>query len=298
MSDLKKILFIVNPFSGGGKTKRIESQIKSSLDLRKFEYTIQFTKSAGHAKTLAQSAAESNFEIVVAVGGDGTVNEVAAGLIHSKKIMGIIPAGSGNGLAMHLGIGRDILKAIQILNDLYHIRIDSCFVNQRPFTNLAGIGFDALIAYQTAHSKTRGFLAYAWQSIKSALLYKEQNYTLVIDGKSHQKTAFIIEVANAPMFGYNFTVAPLAKLNDGLLEVVVIRKAAKWRYLFLLPRFLNGSLHQSSLCERFTAKSVQIKINEPSPVHVDGEGYLTQTDLSFSINPLSLSVITNTSYII
>ena len=296
MSALKSIYFIVNPFSGGGKTKGIGEKIQTYLDHNQFEYTVQFTEAPGHATQLAKAATSSKHSIIVAVGGDGTVNEVAAGLINSDKIMGIIPAGSGNGLAMHLGIGRDIPKAIAVLNNGLPIKIDTCELNGRPYINLAGIGFDALIAYQTANSKTRGFLAYAWQSIRSALVYKAKKYQLLIDGKSFEKEALIIEVANAPMFGYNFTVAPLAKLNDGLLEIVVIRKAWKWRYIMMIPRFLNGTVHKSNLVERYTAKTVSIKLNAPAPVHVDGEGYLLKSDLSFSINPLSLSLIANANY--
>lgn len=296
MSALKSLYFIVNPFSGGGKTKGIEEKIQAHLDLHQFKYKIQFTESAGHATDLAKAAIHSEHSIIVAVGGDGTVNEVAAGLINSNKTMGIIPAGSGNGLAMHLGIGRNIPKAIEVINNGRSICIDTCVLNQRPYINLAGIGFDALIAYQTAQSKTRGFLAYAWQSIRSALFYKAKNYQIKIDDQAIEKEALIIEVANAPMFGYNFTVAPLAKLNDGLLEIVVIRKAWKWRYIMLLPKFLNGTVHKSKLVERYTAKTVNIKLNAPTPVHVDGEGYLLETDLSFSINPLSLNIIANANY--
>ncbi len=296
MSSLKSIYFIVNPFSGGGKTKGIEEKIKTHLDHNQFNYTVKFTEGPGHATELAKATTQSEHSIIVAVGGDGTVNEVAAGLINSNKTMGIIPAGSGNGLAMHIGVGRDIPKAIAVLNTGLAIKIDTCVLNGRPYINLAGIGFDALIAYQTAHSKTRGFLAYAWQSIRSALVYKAKNYQIQIDDKTIEQEALIVEVANAPMFGYNFTVAPLAKLNDGLLEIVVIRKAWKWRYILMLPSFLNGTIHKSSLVDRYTAKTVKIKLNEPAPVHVDGEGYLLESDLSFSINPLSLNLIANAGY--
>jgi len=296
MPALKSIYFIVNPFSGGGKTKGIEEKIQTHLDHHQFKYQVQFTEGLGHATELAKAAVRSDHSIVIAVGGDGTVNEVAAGLINSDKTMGIIPAGSGNGLAMHLGIGRDITKAIGVLNNGLAITIDTCVLNERPYINLAGIGFDALIAYQTAHSKTRGFLAYAWQSIRSALVYKAKKYQLKIDDKVFEKEAIIIEVANAPMFGYNFTVAPLAKLDDGLLEIVVIQKAWKWRYILMLPRFLNGTVHKSNLVERYTAKNVVIKLKEPAPVHVDGEGYLLESDLHFSINPLSLKVMASADW--
>ena len=296
MSALKSLYFIVNPFSGGGKTKGIEEKIQTHLDHNQFKYTVQFTEGPGHATELAKAAIQSEHSIIVAVGGDGTVNEVAAGLINSDKTMGIIPAGSGNGLAMHLGIGRDIPKAIAVINSGLPISIDTCVLNGRPYINLAGIGFDALIAYETAQSKTRGFLSYAWQSIRSALFYKAKKYQIQIDDKTIEQEALIVEVANAPMFGYNFTVAPLAKLNDGLLEIVVIKKAWKWRYILLLPKFLNGTVHTSKLVERYTAKTVSIKLNEPAPVHVDGEGYLLDTDLSFSINPLSLKLIANANY--
>ena len=142
----KKILFIVNPFSGVGRQRIIEKRIAAVLDHKKFDPVIRYTEAAGHATTLAKEGVQEGFEIVVAVGGDGSVNEVMAGLLESETILGIIPAGSGNGLAMHLKIGRKIDRALEILNTGTVRIIDTCKVNGIPFVNLAGVGFDGHIA--------------------------------------------------------------------------------------------------------------------------------------------------------
>ena len=289
----KKIYFIVNPFAGLTKNANFSKKIHQYLDLSLFDYQVVYTEYAGHATLLAKNAVVENFDIVVAVGGDGSVNEVAQSLIGTKVILGIIPAGSGNGLAMHLGLGRNISKALQMLNTSSVIKIDTCSMNGKPFINLAGVGFDAWIAYKTKQSKVRGLWAYLKFSFLEAFKYPIKNYQITIDGHTINRACLVIEIANAPMFGYNLVVAPLAKFNDGLLEVILIRKAAKWRYLFSFWRFFNQSVHKSSLTERYTAKNIRIKKqHDKLPTHIDGEGFLSDQDLEFSINELSLHILT------
>jgi len=201
----KKICFIINPFSGLSKKKNVPQYIDQYLDKDQFDYTIQFTERAGHATEIAAKAVEDNFQIVVAVGGDGSINEVAAALIGTEVQLGILPGGSGNGFAMHLGLGRNIKKAIQILNNAQPITIDTCLLNGRPFVNLAGTGFDALVAYKAKQSTLRGLYAYLKFSLLEAWSYSMQSYTMIIDGQTvAQEEALVIEVANAQMFGYNF----------------------------------------------------------------------------------------------
>lgn len=297
MTSLRKILFIINPFSGGGKGKKILPLLEQQLPKDSFNWDYQFTKNKGHATELAQAAVTEGYEIVVAVGGDGTVNEVAAGLVNTSTIMGIIPAGSGNGLAMHLGLGRKPEKAIDIICKQHVITIDTCKVNDQHFVNLAGIGFDGLVAFKVARSTSRGFLGYFREFVQAAWTYKPQHYEFYIDDKAFKDQYLFVEVANAPMFGYNFVVAPMAKLNDGLLEVVLVRKAPKWQYFGLVPRMLQSDINDSNLVERFTAKEVVFKLEENSPIHVDGEGFFASGELRFVINPLSLRVICNQGYV-
>ena len=288
----KNICFIINPFSGLSKKKNVPRYIEEYLDLEKFDYTIRFTESAGHATEIAKEAVEDGFDIVVAVGGDGSINEVAASLIGTDVPLGILPGGSGNGFAMHLGLGRNIKKAIQILNTAHPITIDSCLLNGRPFVNLAGTGFDALVAYKAKKSTLRGLYAYLKFSILEAWAYPIQTYSLEIDGQTiTEEAALVIEVANAQMFGYNFVIAPQAKLNDGILDVLLVKKVPKWRYLFSLWRFFNRTFHKSSLVKTFTGQRIVIRSEQEMPVHVDGEGYYLGKELVFEVVPNSLLVL-------
>jgi diacylglycerol kinase (ATP) len=287
----KNIHFIINPFSGGGKGKKILPRIEQFLDSSIYEWDHVFTEHKSHATVLAKAAVQKDYDIIVAVGGDGTVNEVAAGLIHTDKVMGIIPAGSGNGLAMHLGLGRKAEKAIQAINKGKDITIDTCKLNDQAFVNLAGVGFDGLVALKVAKSTTRGFIGYLKEFAQVAWSYQPLEYEFFIDEKPFKEKYLFVEVANAPMFGYNFTVAPYAKLNDGLLEVVLVKKAPKWKYFGLIPRMLQADLNKSDLVERFTAKEVVFQLPENRALHIDGEGFFAQGEIRFSVTPLSLRVI-------
>jgi len=289
----KRIRFIVNPFSGVSRKKNIETRIEKELDHRQFSFEVCYTEGPGHATVLSREAVELGVNVVVAVGGDGSVNEVAAALIGTDTILGIVPAGSGNGFAMHLGLGRDIDKAIRILNTAQPTLIDTAMLNDQPYVNLAGVGFDASVAYRLKKSTFRGLFAYLYYAILETFQYQMQRYRIQLDNQeSFERECLLVEIANSPMFGYNFRIAPQAKLKDGLLEVVLVKKVPKWRYLFSLWRFLNNSFHKSSLVECYSARQIEINLAEEAPIHFDGEGFLSCHNLKISVNPLSLHVLT------
>ncbi len=290
MKKKQRILFIVNPFSGVGKKKRLSYFLDKYLNKSIFDYEICHTKAAGHAYELAKEALQS-FDIIVAVGGDGSVNEVSNALIGSEKILGIIPAGSGNGFATHLGISREIKKAIEFINSAEVFKIDTCQLNDRKYVNVAGVGFPASVVFESRKSKFRGFLGYFKTSTVQAFRYEMQSYSIKINDKEILRDCLCIEVANASMFGYNMKIASKASLTDGLLDVVIIKKAPKWRYIFSAWRFFTGSVHKSSLVETFSAKKVEIRSDHQNTVHVDGEGFLSSETLKFSVNQLSLNVL-------
>ena len=274
------------------RKKNVPVLIDNYLDKTQFDYTIAFTEYAGHATALAAEAVRQQYDIVVAVGGDGSVNEVADALIGTSVQLGILPGGSGNGFAMHLGWGRSVVKAIKKLHHTKAITIDTCLLNGRSFVNLAGTGFDALVAYKAKESTLRGLYAYTKFAMLEAWSYPIETYTLLIDGEVVSKdAALVIEVANAQMFGYNFVIAPQAKLNDGILDVLVVKKVPKWRYLFSLWRFFNRTFHKSSLVTTFSGQHIQIQCEHVMPVHVDGEGYYLDKVLDFKIVPSSLEVL-------
>ena len=228
--------------------------------------------------------------MVVAVGGDGSVNEVAKGLIGTETVLGILPAGSGNGLAMHLGLGRNPYKAIPHLNQGKVIQIDTCKMNEHCFVNLAGVGFQALVAHKLKESRLRGITGYTRFIVQESFGYQIPTFEIIIDGKKIERECLLIEVANAPMFGYNFEIAPHAKLNDGILEVVVIKKLRPWQFPYLAWHSLRKSLEKNGLAENFSGEKIVIKLNKETAAHFDGEGLLANEDLHFSINPLSLNV--------
>lgn len=296
---MKKIRFIANPFSGNTIAPKLPEMVACHFDKNNFKTEIKHTEYGGHATILASEAVEQKFDMVVAVGGDGSINEVARGLIGSETILGILPAGSGNGFSMHLGIGRNPEKAMEYLKNGAILEMDTCRVNEIPFVNLAGVGFDANVAKRIKGSTLRGFKGYLTYSLKEAWDYQMQDFELEIDGKKINRKCFSVAIANAPMYGYGFVVAPSAKLNDGLLEIMILKAASKWRYIFEGWRYLNKSLNDSALSERFAAKRVVIRPKQmPLAVHFDGESVLVEKgELVFVIVEKSLRVMCPQEYL-
>jgi len=200
-----KIRFIINPISGTGKQKGIENLIAKNLS--NFDYTIVYTKESGSATEISRKAIEDKIDIVVAVGGDGTVNECAKAVIGTDTALGVIPCGSGNGFAYHIGMEKNIEQSIKQLNNCSITSIDSCTANGIPFVNVSGIGFDAHIAHLFANLTNRGFSNYI-KLIYKELKYKARNYTIDYDGKTEQVNAILISFANTSQYGNNFQIPP------------------------------------------------------------------------------------------
>ncbi len=293
---MKKIRFIANPTSGAVRNRNIPKLLEEHLDDEKFQYEFCYTEYAGHAIKLTKEAVESGFDMVVACGGDGSVNEISSELIETDVVLGVLPCGSGNGFAMHLGLGRNVVKAIHHLNDGLPITIDSCQMNRQFFVNLSGIGFDAVVAKRLHGSTLRGFKAYFRFTVEEVFKYKMLPLEITIDGQKMERTCLLVEVANAPIYGYGFSIVPPAKFNDGLLEVLLVKAVPKWRYLFSLWRFLNNSFHKSSLTETFTGKEILIKPLQKTAVHLDGEAYFLNEEARYSILPNSLKVLCPKAY--
>ena len=227
---MKNILFIVNPNSAKGNEERISRAIESRIDHNIFNVSVTYTQSADHAINLSKKAVAEGIDIIVAVGGDGTVNEVASQLIKTSNTLGIVPLGSGNGLARHLGIPRNIEKAIDLINKQQTSTIDTGSVNGNIFVSIAGVGFDALVAERFARGVRRGFLGYFQIIANEYFNYKPQTYKLTFDnGKVITERALFVAFANSNQFGYNTTIAPNAKLRDGLLDVCIVKKPQIYR---------------------------------------------------------------------
>lgn len=287
----KRLRFIINPKSGYANSGNIPGLLDKYLDHNKYEYSLVFTEYKGHAVELSAAAVKDGCDSVIACGGDGTVNEVAQALVHSNVSLGIIPNGSGNGFAMYIGMGRNTKRAILKLNNSQPRCIDSCLVNGRFFINLAGIGFDALIAYKAESGKKRGLQMYLTMVTQEMLRFKAENFRIKLDDEIVEGPFTTIAVANAPMYGYNFTIAPLADLSDGLLDTVFIKKASLARTIGASWRMLNRSLDKSPLVSIHKSKEVVISTDRPYYYHLDGESFIFDNELKFKINPRSINVL-------
>ncbi|MBL7825542.1 MAG: diacylglycerol kinase family lipid kinase [Saprospiraceae bacterium] len=286
-----RIVFIVNPKAGTNLQKNIVTTVEKHLNHRRFIYGIWPTEGPGHGYKLAQKAIAEGYEIVVAVGGDGSINEIASALINTKVALGIVPAGSGNGLAMHLGYGREISRAVKLLNSAEVRLMDVGYMNDRPFFNVAGIGFDGLVSNMMKNSGKRGFLPYFLKSVEAGLTYNAVDCTIYVDDQIMEERCFAIAIANGPMYGYNVQIAPDAKIDDGLFEVVLLKDAPRWQYFAAVPATLNGKIYEASFVRHFTAKSIKVVANQPLFVHVDGEGIELNEPLEFTIKPKALHLL-------
>lgn len=291
-SNKKRILFIANPFSGKKKKQDISKQIFSKLDGRRFDIEIKNTDSAGHARQLSRDAVKSRVDVIVAVGGDGTINEVASEMINSDTILGIIPRGSGNGLARHLGIPQTLPRALQLINECHSTKIDTATVNDIPFVSIAGIGFDALVAKEFAKSRQRGFITYFNVIAQHFLKYKPKKYKLIFDDHPPLTTrALFVSFANSNQFGYNTTIAPNAKLNDGKLDVCIVKKPELIEIPLIANLLLLKRIDRSEYVRIVQSKGLTVKRKKNRVVNIDGEAIKVGKALEVKINPMSLNVI-------
>ncbi len=287
----KKILFIINPISGGKSKRKLPTIIEKYLDHQKFEFRISFTERVEHAYMLAKAASKEDYEIVVAVGGDGTVNEVSKGILNTKILLGIIPFGSGNGLARTLKIPLNSIKAIQVINQLNTDIIDSATLNSHHFFNMAGAGFDAHISNIFAGNKTRGFLGYVKSTIQELANYKLENYQFEVDGILIERKAFIVSVANSSQYGNEAHIAPRADVKDGLLDLVIVKSFPWYMFPSLVFRMFTKTADQSKFVDYYQCKNLKINRENSGAIHIDGEPRNEQAQLIIKINPLSTSVI-------
>ena len=286
---MERISFIVNPVSGGKDKENVLAAIGRYLDLSRFSYEVRQTRQAGDAAAWAR---ESDADIVVAVGGDGTVSEVATGLLGTGKALGIIPCGSGDGLALHLGISRNPVKAVRALNAGRIARIDAARLDGRPFFCTAGVGLDADVAWDFARSPKRGLVTYistAWGLWKHG--DRAHGYRVRTDTGTWSGPAVIITVGNANQWGNEARIVPKASLRDGLLDVTVVEPFATWEIPFLAAQLMTGKADTSRRVRSFRSARVQISRDHPGPAHCDGDPFEAGVDLVLEIVPGVLDVV-------
>ncbi|NOZ34477.1 MAG: diacylglycerol kinase family lipid kinase [Chlorobi bacterium] len=289
---MKKILFIINPISGIGKQKKLEKIIADPdrLDKTKFDVQIQYTEYAGHATEISQNAV-GKYDALIIVGGDGSVNEAAQGLINTDTVLGIIPAGSGNGFARHLKLPLKPEKAMDVINNYKIKTIDTAIINNKPFVNIAGVGFDADTGYAFANIKKRGFFGYAKVVLSSLNKMKGKQYKIIINEKEIEGRFFIIAFANGSQYGLNAKISPTSSVNDGKAEIVTVKHFPLIAVPFLALRLFTGSIHKSKYTEIIQSNELKILNNEMQFVHTDGEPFEISEDIDIKLIPASLSVI-------
>lgn len=288
-------MFIINPVSGGKRKDQVPDLIQKNLDTSLFEPTIVFTEGAMHASDLARGAV-GRYQYVIAVGGDGTVNEIASAIVGTDTALGILPFGSGNGLARFLGIPMDIADAIKTLNEERVEAIDSAKLNGQCFFNMAGMGFDAHISEVFSHDKTRGFGAYIRSSLREIVNYKSDTYHIDIDGVTYVREAFMLSIANSSQYGNNAHVSPCASVQDGWLDVCIIKPFPLYRFPEMGIRMFAKTAHKSKYVEIIQGKHISIKRSKDAPVHLDGEPQIMGTDVEINIVPQSLKIVTGRSF--
>ncbi|MBR6117480.1 MAG: diacylglycerol kinase family lipid kinase [Paludibacteraceae bacterium] len=292
---MKNIAFIINPISGAKETqnakKKLPKLIMQTLDMEQWLPNIVFTEYAGHATELAYQYARMGFDAVVAVGGDGTINEVARGLKDTKTALGIIPMGSGNGFARHLNISIRPQKALEMLNHSEPIAVDYGLANGKLFVSTCGTGFDAVVADNFAGSNKRGFMTYLQNTLKVAWSYHPQTYHIVGDGLDVTHKAFLITFANANQWGYEALIAPKASLQDGKMDIMLMSSHAILGSASLALRLFTGSIDNSYFMDTLRAKEVTLEREEKAPFHIDGDPVEMEKDIHIKIVPDGLRVL-------
>ena len=293
MNIKKRIIFIVNPISGTQGKDEIPALIDEVLDKERFRYEVRLTEYAGHAAEIAKAAAAEGTDMVVAVGGDGTVNEVARSLVHSQTALGIIPCGSGNGLARHLCIPLDVRQAIRIINHCQVEQFDYGVINDLPFFCTCGMGFDAFISFKFAEAGKRGPITYVENVLKEGLKYKPETYEVIDETGTTRHKAFLIACANASQYGNNAYIAPGATMKDGEMDVIIMEPFDALEAPQIAADLFMKTLGNNSKIKTFRTRSLRIHRQQPGAIHYDGDPIMTGTDVEVHIEHLGIQIVVN-----
>jgi YegS/Rv2252/BmrU family lipid kinase len=280
-----KALFVVSQRAGVKRRHEIRSMIDQTCDC---EHEIALRDEEDDLDALIGRARREQFDVVYAVGGDGTVHEVAKRLIRTPLTLGIVPTGSGNGLARHIGLPMDVRASIRACNKGRIATIDTATVNATPFIGTMGIGFDAWVAEQFAGSTVRGLRTYFNVAVRGLFGYSPGEYEMELDGERFQTRALLIAIANASQYGSNARIAPLASMQDGVLDVVIVERLS----LVTQPwRLFAGTLDRARGITMRRARQVKIQRPSAGPAHLDGEPVTLPESLTIEIVPQSLRVL-------
>lgn len=287
----KKIAFLFNPISGGHRLIPVTPLIERHVNRDLYDFCIVPTQHSGHAVELAREYAEKGYDAVFAVGGDGTVNEVGRGLIGTDTALGIIPCGSGNGLARHLGISMDPFKAVKWLNKTIITDMDYGLINGHPFFCTCGVGFDAQISMSFSKAGSRGIITYLENILKEITTYQTERYSLTMDGSKKRTKAFIVTVANAGQWGNNAFIAPKASVRDGLLDISVIPRLKAVDTPLMALQLFNGQLDRNPNVKTYSCHELTINRSSEGVAHYDGDPVMMGPEINISIVPAGLKIM-------
>ncbi|MBO5920430.1 MAG: YegS/Rv2252/BmrU family lipid kinase [Bacteroidales bacterium] len=289
---MKKVAFILNPISGTGRKKVILDYIQKEAAFYP-DYQIEFysTKCVGDACVAARGFVEKEYDIVVAIGGDGTVNEVAEGLIGSNAQLGIIPVGSGNGLARHLNIPLNYQRAVDAIFNGRPQFIDAGKINGKVFFCTAGIGFDAVVGEKFNSSGSRGLMTYVEFCTKEYVKYRPEKYMIAMNGSRFETKAFLITFANSSQWGNNAFIAPDANISDGMMDIVVWKEAPRATMPLLTAELFLKTLKYSQFVDTYRCKELLIIREKEGLVQFDGESVMMGNELSLSVLHKAVQVI-------
>ncbi len=288
-----KLLLIINPISGTLSKDALGGRIKELLSQSGFDVDAHFTEGPGDATRLAQYAADNGYYGVIACGGDGTVNETAKGICGSNTALGIIPAGSGNGLARHISIPVDPIASLEVIKSRCIKDCDYGMVNDMPFFCTFGVGFDAAVSHKFANQPHRGQFSYLKSAVEVFINYKPQHYHIAIDGKEMDLDAFILTCCNASQYGNNAYISPEASITDGILDMVVIKKSSQIRTFFLGFDLMAGVINNNTLTTSLPFSRLVIDRDNDGPAHIDGEVVYLGKHIEVQCKPRGLRVFVN-----
>lgn len=290
----KKIRIIINPKSGTSAKEDFPKKIKSVLTSDIFDLEIIYTEYAGHGLEIAKQAIQDNIDYVVAVGGDGTVNEVARALVNSNTTLGIIPLGSGNGLARDLHIPLNEKKALEIIREENIITIDYGIANDHIFFCTCGMGFDALVSEQAAKAEKRGSLMYLKTMLETFFEQKPDTYEITCPEGTLKDEAFVVTCANAGQYGYNAFIAPNADLQDGKMNIVMLKPLTVLDAPKAGIQLLTKNIDRNKKMVQIVTQEALIKRKNNGPIHIDGDYHEAGTEISVKIVPKGLKVLVPT----
>lgn len=279
MDTRKKLLAVINPISGTANKQYIPETITEVMDESKWDVIIRFTQRPGHATDLAKQAIKQGYYGVLAIGGDGTINEVAAALRDSDTALGIIPNGSGNGLARHLNIPIDVKRALEEINNDRIEQFDYCMANQHPFFCTCGVGFDAHVSAKFAESKKRGPMSYIKNTLVEYLRYRSEEYSIETADKVLTERAFVIACGNASQYGNNAFITPHASMQDGLIDVTLIQPFTPLDTAVLGILLFTKHIDQDTNIQSFRTPSLTIHRPKAGVMHIDGEPMMMEADI-------------------